>query len=428
MKDLFTVSKFTFKEIVKRKSFIIVTIVFMALIVIAANVPNAINLIKDKDNTKEEVKKKDEYKIYIYDEANLLENKFDDVDSILENEVLVKKEKADIKALSKLVNDHKVTAVFIVEGIKDNNIVISQLRNLKENFGGQNQVINNFDSMITSTIVETYKNKKLEDLNLSQKELEILNKELLFNYKDTYKTKGDVKYNQMLPYIVMFIIFFAILFSAVNISTQISQEKTSKIVETLITSTEPRNIIVGKVFGVGLSGLLQITLFILTALLSIYLFLPKDILKTFLDNTNVSFIQILIFIFYYIFGYLIYGFFFALAGASTTKPEEAQQATQPISFILTMSIYASMYSLFNLSSTFSKITSYVPFTSPFVNVIKALSKDLTLFDIIMPMISLILFTALIAWFAIRVYERVIINYGSRVKFFEMFKLVGKDKE
>ena len=84
------------------------------------------------------------------------------------------------------------------------------------------------------------------------------------------------------------VLFFAIYFCAYQVSSSITVEKTSKIVETLVTSTSPRSIILGKTIGIGLVGLGQVLLFTTVALISAYSFLDPEILNALLDTSALT--------------------------------------------------------------------------------------------------------------------------------------------
>ena len=98
------------------------------------------------------------------------------------------------------------------------------------------------------------------------------------------KASGNI-FVMMLMSIVL---FYAIYFCAYQVSSSITTEKTSKIMETLVTSTSPRTIVLGKTIGIGFAGLLQLVLIVGTALISAKVFLEPELLDDVLDMSNIT--------------------------------------------------------------------------------------------------------------------------------------------
>ena len=84
------------------------------------------------------------------------------------------------------------------------------------------------------------------------------------------------------------VLFYAIIFCTMQVATSVTTEKTSKIMETLVTSTKPRTIIIGKTLGVGIVGLLQVTCLVVTAILSAKFFVDPALLESILSNADMS--------------------------------------------------------------------------------------------------------------------------------------------
>ena len=218
----------------------------------------------------------------------------------------------------------------------------------------------------------------------------------------------------------MVFIFYIVLFYSIAVGTSITTEKTNKVVETLLTSTSPLNIIVGKVIGVGLTGILQMSIVIVTAIISSQIFLPKEYMTILLQNINLSPVIILGFLYYFIFGFLIYAFLIACVGATVTKQEEVQQAQAPFSFLLIIGFYLSIFGS-NSKGILNTIATYLPISSPFINTMNLLSRKLSMIDIILPMLVLLIFTAIVAYISSIIYKKVIMNYGTRIKGIALLK-------
>ena len=132
----------------------------------------------------------------------------------------------------------------------------------------------------------------------------------------------EIQGNSVLMMMLCLVLFYAIIFCTMQVATSVTTEKTSKIMETLVTSTKPRNIIIGKTLGVGIVGLLQVGVLVLTAVLSAKFFLDPALLESMLSNANMSVGTFVIGFVYFILGYLLYSFGYALTGSTVSKPED----------------------------------------------------------------------------------------------------------
>lgn len=122
------------------------------------------------------------------------------------------------------------------------------------------------------------------------------------------KANGNV-FAMMLLSIVL---FYAIYFCAYQVSSSITTEKTSKIIETLVTSTSPKTIVLGKTIGIGIVGLLQMILLVGTALISAKAFLEPGMIEQVLDMSAITPYLGIVTIIYFILGYFTYALHYAI--------------------------------------------------------------------------------------------------------------------
>ena len=410
---MINVIKFTFKELIKNKSYKLTTLFLVAITIIAFNIPNISNYFNKSNKTNTDKNKiVNKQKVYIYDEFKLLNDINNDLNKHPVYKFEIKNEKADLNELSKNVNDKK-EVIYIVKEVKNYNITIAGLKN-------QNNTFSTYTTDIEQYINSSYKKYLINKLNISDNEKQLLSNDISFITENTIKNNGDINKNANIAMFGMVFIFYIVLFYSIAVGTSITTEKTNKVVETLLTSTSPLNIIVGKVIGVGLTGILQMSIVILTAIISSQIFLPKEYMTILLQNINLSPVIILGFLYYFIFGFLIYAFLIACVGATVTKQEEVQQAQAPFSFLLIIGFYLSIFGS-NSKGILNTIATYLPISSPFINTMNLLSRKLSMIDIILPMLVLLIFTAIVAYISSIIYKKVIMNYGTRIKGMALLK-------
>lgn len=410
---MINVIKFTFKELIKNKSYKLTTLFLVAITIIACNIPNISNYFNKSNKTNTDKNKiVNKQKVYIYDEFKVLNDINNDLNKHPVYKFEIKNEKADLNELSKNVNDKK-EVIYIVKEVKNYNITIAGLKN-------QNNTFSTYTTDIEQYINSSYKKYLINKLNISDNEKQLLSNDISFITENTIKNNGDINKNANIAMFGMVFIFYIVLFYSIAVGTSITTEKTNKVVETLLTSTSPLNIIVGKVIGVGLTGILQMSIVIVTAIISSQIFLPKEYMTILLQNINLSPVIILGFLYYFIFGFLIYAFLIACVGATVTKQEEVQQAQAPFSFLLIIGFYLSIFGS-NSKGILNTIATYLPISSPFINTMNLLSRKLSMIDIILPMLVLLIFTAIVAYISSIIYKKVIMNYGTRIKGMALLK-------
>ena len=229
--------------------------------------------------------------------------------------------------------------------------------------------------------------------------------------------KGYIK-SMVSSMIIMFILFFAIYYFGYGIAMSVASEKTSRVMETLVTSTKPSNIILGKTVAMGLLGLMQLVLILSAAVVTYGLFFPKDF-KLFgqsLDFEAFTPLVISMILVYFILGYLLYAMFNAVAGASVSKAEDVNSAIMPVSMISLMAFYFSYFPITIPNSGFiTIITSIVPFTSPFSMPSRLLMTNVPPLELIASIVLLMATIVLFSWVSIKIYSAAILNYGNRLK-------------
>ena len=394
MKDIFTVMEFTIKEMVKRKSFIISTIIILLFIVLGFNVPNIINSLKGEE-TKE--------KIVIVDNDNIFEGNLD----IIKNTITdydVEIENYSFDQIKEKIENDEIDFALIVEK-QENNI---KVRYIVENASMYTKVpqdvINNINSIYTGM--------QISKLGLTEEQLNSITPNFDFSIEQTEEEEASG--NILVMMLMSIVLFYAIYFCAYQVSSSITTEKTSKIMETLVTSTKPRTIVIGKTLGIGIVGLLQLILIVATALICANAFLEKELLEAALDMSNISPYLGFITIIYFILGYFAYALLYALTGSTVSKPEDVQSANTPVAIFAVIGFYLSYFTMMNPTSDLNQFASILPISSPFCMPFRIMMGLASGKDVAISIVILFVTILIIAKVAIKVYSSAILNYGSKM--------------
>ena len=406
MSDIFKVMSFTMKEMVKRKSFIISTIIILVLIVVAFNIPRIIKMIKGEDSAE---------KILIVDEQNMFEGNLEALkDMGLDYEIEIGN--YSYEEVKQKIDNKEIDSCIMIEG-EENNI---KLRYIVKSA----VLIEKAPDDIINTINVLYSNMQISKLQLSQEQLKIINPNFEVNLE---QTDEEAQGNVFVMMLMSIVLFYAIYFCAYQVSSSITTEKTSKIMETLVTSTSPKTIILGKTIGIGLIGLAQMILVAGTALISAKAFLDPEIINSALDMSSITISLGLITIVYFILGYFEYSLLYALTGSTVSKPEDIQSANSPVALISVAGFYLAYFTMMNPTSELNVIASLVPISSPFCMPFRIMMGLANNTDIILSIAILIATIAVIAKVAIKIYSNAILNYGTKMGIKDIIR-VYRDKK
>lgn len=401
MKDLFIVTKFTMKDMLQRKSFIITTIIFLIMIVVGFNIPNFMKML-NKDS--------DVNKIEIIDSGNVFEGTLEslkDLDTGYEIQIL----NEDYEKIKEKIENKEIDSAIIVEK-QDENIKIKYIVKSATMMSG-------VPENIISTLNTLYTNIQINKLGLTEEQLKSITPNFEFALEQTDEEASGNVYAMMLLSLVL---FYAIYFCAYQVSSSITTEKTSKIIETLVTSTSPKTIVLGKTLGIGIVGLLQMILLVGTALISAKTFLEPGILDSIIDVSKITPYLGIITIIYFIFGYFEYALLYALTGSTVSKPEDIQSANGPIAILAVIGFYLSYFTMMNPASELNVFASMFPISSPFCmpfRIMMGLAKPT---DVIISIGILLITGIIIAKIAIKIYSNAILNYGTKMSFNDIVKM------
>ncbi len=390
MKDILTVMKFTMREMAKRKSFIISTIIILVMIVAGFNIPNIIKAIKGED-TKD--------KLLIVDKDNIFEGNLESLkESDLGYEIEISNDtEEDVR--KKIADEEIDSSIFIEkqdENIKIRYIVKSAV--LMEDV--PEDIINGINAL--------YTNMQITKLGLTQEQLKTITPDFEFTLE---QTDEEANGNVFVMMMISLVLFYAIYFCAFQVSSSITTEKTSKIIETLVTSTSPTNIIIGKTLGVGIIGTCQLVAIIATIFISAKTFLDPKLLEMALDTSSLTLSLGLLTILYFILGYLTFGLLYALTGSTVSKPEDVQTANQPITILTMVGFYLAYFSMMNPSSEINKLAALLPISSPFCMPFRIMMGAASTGEILLSLGILVITIIVVANIAIKIYKNAILNYG-----------------
>jgi len=220
-------------------------------------------------------------------------------------------------------------------------------------------------------------------------------------------------------FILVFILYMTLIMYGSAIMRTIVQEKTSRIIEILLSGSNPFQLMSGKILGQGAVGLTQ---YILWALFGMALiFLGGKGMPISGKYFHFSALTLFYFVLFFILGYLIYSVLYAAIGAMTNSDQEAQQLSFPVVFLLIIPIVMNGYLVKNPDSTVSVVMSLIPFFSPIIMFARINLSSPPFIEIAASITILILTIVLLIWLVAKIFRVGILMYGKRPTLPEIVK-------
>jgi ABC-2 type transport system permease protein len=251
--------------------------------------------------------------------------------------------------------------------------------------------------------------------------------------RDGKVTGGSAESSFMLAYFIWFLLYIAILLYGVQVLGAVVEEKSSRIVEVLVSSLKPFHLLAGKVVGVGAVGLLQLGIWLGTG--KLLLDRRADVARWLGQGPEASAAigqmafpevplgTILLFLTYFLMGYFLYASMFAAVAAMVNSEAEARQAQTPVVMLLVIPTVLMIGILNNPDGQMALTLSMVPFTSPIAMPVRWAASPVPLTEVAGSIAILFAAVVVITWIAGRIYRVGILAYGKKPGLKELVRWV-----
>ncbi|AEH00106.1 ABC transporter permease [Lacinutrix sp. 5H-3-7-4] len=336
---------------------------------------------------------------------------------------------------------------------------IAKFENIESAENGIEFYSDDSPSLSVISEIENKIEKRLTDLNLEQKGANValieasriridINQE---NYTGEKTSKIDSFMKLGFGGVAGYLLFMFIIIYGNMIMRSVIEEKTSRIIEVIISSVKPIQLMLGKIIGTSLAGITQFVIWIilggvmLTAVSAIFgidvaaVQTPQqEILQQAIENPDInmkvqsvmqSFYNlpitnlIIAFILFFICGYLLYSSLYAAIGAAVDNETDTQQFMLPILMPLILAVYVGMFTVIeDPHGTVSTVFSFIPFTSPVVMLMR-IPFGVPIWQQILSLALLIGTFMFTVWFAAKIYRVGILMYGKKPSYKELLKWI-----
>ena len=296
---------------------------------------------------------------------------------------------------------------------------------------------------IESQLEQLIEHEKLKLLGIDLQILEDANTEINITTKiiseDGNTSNSQAEASMGIGFLSGILIYMFIFMYGTMVMRGVIEEKTSRIVEVIISSVKPFQLMMGKILGVALVGLTQFVLWILLTIIistvAELAFLDANVMATEMNSSDqsvilaqvaeltggINLVQIfLAFIFYFLAGYLMYSALFAAVGSAVDAEADTQQFVLPITIPLILSFVLITPIMENPDGTLAFWMSMIPFTSPVIMMVR-LPFGVANWELALSIGILIASFIATTWLAGRIYRTGILMYGKKATYREIWK-------
>lgn len=433
MRNIFLVARREFLTQVKKKSFIILTILSPILVLALGGFVSGLIIANSSETV-----------IQVVDKSGLYKDKLKSNNTIKYIDIPLNDEKVHRNALKE---SESIDGLLIIENIENQDFSSHQkkselLINDNLNFTTKYKIIDDLTSVL--------REEKAKSMHLTTEQVKELDKDFdlkTTNINASTDTNTDldfgVKYG--LGMFLMYVTFMFILMYGVRVMRSVLEEKNNRVVEIIISSVKPFHLMLGKIIGVTLVALTQfcvwITMAVIGALVlntgfsSLQNTIPEG--NANMDNmniqemaTNISHILlemnvplvIFVFLFFFLFGYIFYSSMYAAIGSAVDNETETQQFSLFAVIPLMLGMYGSFSFINNPDGPIGFWLSIIPFTSP-VAMVARIPFGVPVWELILSMVLLIASSLFMVFIASKIYRIGILMYGNKTTMKELWKWI-----
>lgn len=445
MKALSLIIQREYAATVKTKAFIITTILMPIIMIVMITLPSFLMKLGNDD-----IKK-----IYVLDRTGIYYPLLESSDkyqfeNLKDDEAAFPRKNNDgagqnsaLLTIDAVLNDKPTAATFFSEKQKPPRELTQYINEVLTN-AVKNKTLNDYTAEMN---VDKQVADSINKITTSKASIKITTKQW-----DETGAEKDTK-SDAVSYIGMgltFLMFFFIVMNGSMVMQSVVEEKTNKIVEVIISSTKPFNLMMGKIIAVALTGLTQLVIWIVVVaigggIVMTALGVDAATLSTMASGSGdpqqmaamtgadpnmqlgikalvgVDWIKVISsFIIYFIGGYLLYASLFAMFGSAANDSQEAQQFIRPVTVILMLAFYVGFAATRNPEGNLAFWGSIIPFTSPIVMMVR-LPFEVPIWEIILSIVLLFASAICSTMLAGKIYRTGILMQGKKTNFKEIFK-------
>jgi len=428
MNNFWTVVGFTFNNKFKGKAYLITTIIIAAIITIGINLPYIFSQFGSGDKVASIG--------YIQSEQAEGAATGDQLKAYFE-----KQEKPDVKLVpyadkgSEAANEKELKQAIIDKDIKGY-LTFGKLTDSgfpEITYKSEKLLAFDLTSSIQMGLQVIRQGTVLENAGLTEAQLAVLNAPIEIASVQISATEGESNVNSGktpeeqavnmgVVYFIVILLFMTIMTMGNMIASEVTAEKSSRVMELLITSVSPLKQMFGKIVGMFLVGLIQIAIYVIVIIVNVSLPHNNKMLGEFnIDLTKIDPTLLIYAVLFYLTGYFLFATLFAAVGSIVSRTEDLGQAVLPITMLSLAGFYIAIFSISSPDSILVKVSSFIPFFSPFVMLLRLGLTDPPVWELLTSIGILLVAIYAGTWLSAKIYRTGVLMYGKRPSLKELRK-------
>jgi ABC-2 type transport system permease protein len=398
----------------KAKSFIISTIIIAGALILLTNFDSIISNFKGDE----------EEKVVVQDETGYLYSMLKAQVTVMNDDIKLTDSDDSMEEIETKIEEGEVKGLLVLTEGKDG---LPQAQYKSTSLS---------DSSLTSDLQLALQNIKsslaANKLKLSSEELATLSGPVTFEktaLSEGAKSEEELSQARGIVYVLLFFIYFSVIAYANMTAMEVATEKSSRVMEILISSVSPVKQMFAKIIGIGLVGLTQLAVILGVGYITL-LNRKDELAGGFFESfgfESLSVSVILYAVVYFLLGYFLYATLAALLGSLVSRIEDVQQMIMPMTFLIMIGFFISMFGLGNPESSFITVTSYIPFFTPMVMFLRVGMLNLPVYEPIIGIAVLLVTIILLGVFGARVYRGGVLLYGKSNSYKDIKKAINLTK-
>lgn len=399
MHSFWIIFKQAFKTKAMTKSFLITTLVVVAFFFLLANLPKIIDAFDGDDNAEQILPVLDASGNYV----EPLQLQLAQLDSELqlepseltEAELRTSVEEGSVDAFLVLGGEDRLNARYVAESANE--------------LGQAMEIENALQNLQTAMVAQQL---ELEEAELAQLFAPVeMQREAI---SESSKSQEELSQARGLVYILIMVIYIAVIYYPNMIAMEVANEKSSRVMEILISSVSPVKHMFAKIAGIGTLGILQMVVFAIAGYLAIQSAgteLTEGVFSV-MGFSEVKFSTFFYAILFFLLGYFLYAVLAALLGSLVSRTEDVQQLMLPMMILVIIASFIAFSGISMPEATYVTVASYIPFFAPLVMFLRVGLLDIPLWEPLLSIAIMLLTIGILGWFGARVYRGGVLMYGS----------------
>lgn len=398
MRNFWIVTKHTFLTKLKTKSFLISTGIMIVIVLILANLNTVIDMFnQEKQRTVAVIDTTGEY-------IDLFENQLMQTD----NSFMIVKDANELEAIEKVKSGEWEGVLTIT--IQGSGIPEAVYQSMK--ISDESTI-----RLLQSTLTEVKNQKFTEAIQLDAMQIAELYTPAAFkvvSLEENAKSASELNAARGLVYVMLFVIYFIVIGYAGMIASEVASEKTSRVMEILVSSISPVKQMFAKILGIACLSFVQMGAFLLVGYFSIRNLIGKqdeiDFLQFFgFDGMKLS--TIVYAVIFALLGYLFYAVMAAFLGSLVSRVEDIQPMITPMTMLVVVAFVISMFGLGNPDTILIQICSFIPPFTPLIMFLRVGMLDVPFWEVGLSLILLLASIILLAVLGAKIYRGGVLMYG-----------------